>query len=90
MTFVKYLLRLILASYREFEDRVDMVGEKNTAITIVRKAVMQKLGKFTKAEIMEMCPTIGKTSTENALKKLIADSTLEIHCKGRATFYTIK
>jgi len=90
MPFVKYLLRLILASYREFEDRVDMVGEKNTAITIVKKAVMQKLGKFTKTEIMEMCPTIGKTSTENALKILVAEGTLEIHGKGRATFYTIK
>ena len=86
--FVKYLLSIILAAYREFEDRVDLFDEKLPAIELVRKAVNDKIGKFTKSEIMEMVPSIGKASVENALKKLIEEGVVQRHGKGKNTFYT--
>lgn len=85
--FIKYLLKTIIAAYRDFEDRVNIVSEKLSAVDIVRKAVYGKIGKFTKSDIMEMCPTIGKTSVESSIKKLV-DSGDIIKCgSGRATFY---
>ena len=48
----------------------------------------QKIGKFTKNEIMEMVPSAGKSSIENALNKLIQENVIERHGKGKATFYT--
>jgi hypothetical protein len=49
--------------------------------------VYNKIGKFTKSDIMELCPTIGKTSVEISIKKLV-DSGEVIKCgSGRATFY---
>lgn len=86
--FVKYLLGIILSAYRDFESRVDLFNEKLPAIELVRRAVGDKIGKFTKSEIMEMVPSIGKASVENALKKLIEDGTIQRHGKGKATFYT--
>lgn len=86
--FVKYLLGIILSAYRDFESRVDLFDEKLPAIELVRRAVGDKIGKFTKSEIMEMVPSIGKASVENALKKLIEDGTIQRHGKGKATFYT--
>lgn len=86
--FVKYLLCMILAAYREFEERVALCNEKLPAIELVRKAVSQKIGKFTKSEIMELVPSIGKASVENALKKLLEEGTVQRHGKGKATFYT--
>lgn len=86
--FVKYLLGLILSAYRDFESRVDIFGEKQPAVELVRKAVGNKVGKFTKSEIMELVPSIGKTSVENALKKLIQEKVIERHGSGKATFYT--
>ena len=86
--FIKYLLGIILAAYREFEDRIDLFDEKLPAIELVRKAVGNKIGKFTKNEIMELVPSIGKASVENALKKLIEDGTIQRHGKGKSTFYT--
>ena len=86
--FVKYLLGIILSAYRDFESKVDLFNEKMPAIELVRRAVNDKIGKFTKSEIMEMVPTIGKASVENALKKLTEDGTLQRHGKGKATFYT--
>ena len=86
--FIKYLLRTILAAYRDFEERIEIAADKSTAYDIVKQAALNKLGKFTKADIMELCPTVGRASVENALKKLVEENVLVRHGSGRATFYT--
>lgn len=86
--FIRYLLQTILAAYRDFESRVDLVDEKLPAIETVRRAVYNKIGKFTKSEVMELCPTLGKTSVENAIKQLVEQGLLVKHGSGRNTFYT--
>lgn len=86
--FIKYLLSVILAAYRELDERLELVGDKSPAIEVVRRAVESRLGKFTKTNILELCPTLGKTSVESSLKKLVEQGILVQHGKGRATFYT--
>lgn len=86
--FIKYLLSVILVAYRDFDERMELVDGKRSALEVVRKAAESKLGKFTKADIMEMCPTLGKTSVESSIKKLVEEGILVQHGKGRATFYT--
>lgn len=86
--FIKYLLQTVLAAYREFEERVDIVSDKLPALETVRRAVYGRMGKFTKSDIMEMCPTLGKTSVESSIKKLADNSELVKHGSGRSTFYT--
>lgn len=86
--FIKYLLSIILAAYREFEDRVALVGEKLPALEIVRRAAYGKVGKLTKSQLMELCPTLSKSSVESAIKKLVAEGALTMHGNGPGTFYT--
>ena len=61
-----------------------------SAFEMVEKAVNSKLGKFTKSDIMELCPEIGRASVENALKKLCDDGKIEKHGGGRSVFYSPK
>ena len=86
--FIKYLLGIILAAYREFESRVNLVDDKLPAIEMVRNAISEKIGKFTKSEIMELVPSVGKASVENSLKKLTEEGFILRHGSGKATFYT--
>ncbi|MDO4746506.1 MAG: Fic family protein [Bacillota bacterium] len=86
--FIKYMLRIVLSAYRDFEERVNVVSEKLPALETVRRACMQKIGKFTKSDLLESCPTIGKTSVENSIKKLVEDGMLIKHGTGRAVYYT--
>lgn len=86
--FIKYLLKIILSAYRDFEERVDIVNEKLPAIEMVRRAVYNKIGKFTKSEIMELCPILSKASVENSIKQLVEGGLLVKHGSGRNTFYT--
>ena len=88
--FIKYLLGTIVSAYRDFEDRMEIVGEKASAIHIVRKAVEQKIGRFTKTEILELCPSISASSVEASLRKLAALGEIEKHGAGKNTFYTRK
>ena len=86
--FIKYLLQTILAAYRDFEDRVVLVDEKLPAIETVRRAVYNRIGKFTKSEVMELCPMLSKASVESAIKQLVEQGVLVKHGSGRSTFYT--
>lgn len=86
--FIKYLLATFLAAYRDFEDRVDLVGEKPPAIEMVKRAATSRLGKFTKADLLELCPALSKTSVESSIKKLVDNGFLVRHGSGRSVYYT--
>ena len=85
--FIKYLLGTIVAAYRDFEERVNMLGKKVSARDMVEKAIRSKIGKFTKNDIMELCPEIGRGSVENSLKALCEAGIIKKEGQGRATFY---
>lgn len=85
--FIKYILGTVLAAYRDFEQRVILVKDKSSAIDLVRNAVNNTIGKFTKSDIMELVPSVGKTSVENSLKILIEEGVIGRDGKGKATFY---
>ena len=85
--FIKYLLGTILAAYRDFEDRFSLVETKMSAVEIVRKATQQKIGKFGKQEIRELCPSLSQSSIEGGLRKMVAAGELQKEGNGRATKY---
>ena len=62
--FIKYMLGTILAAYRDFKERVVLVDGKASAIDLVRNSVNNTIGKFTKIDIMELVPSVGKTSVK--------------------------
>ena len=87
MPFIKYILRIILSAYIDFEERVDYVDEKIPTIDLVRNAVDRSIGKFTKRDMMELVPSVGKATIENMLKQLTEEGYIQRHGQGRATFY---
>ena len=91
MPFIKYILGTILAAYKDFEDRFSIVEEKLPAIEMVRKATLQKIGRFTKQDIRELCPSLSVSSIEGALRKMVAESEIKREGSGKATcYYRIK
>lgn len=85
--FIKYLLSTIIATYRNFEERLELVSEKMSALVMVRKAVQTKIGKFTKAEICELCPLLSVSSVEASIRKLVASDEIVKRGAGRSTVY---
>lgn len=85
--FIKYLLGTILAAYKDFEDRFEIVEEKLPAIDMVRKATLNKIGKFTKQDIRELCPALSVSSIEGALGKLVKSGDIKREGSGKGTYY---
>ena len=85
--FIKYLLGIILSAYRDFEDRFSLVEQKKPALETVRQATLNKIGRFSKQDIRELCPALSVSSIEGALRKLIASGELKREGNGKNTCY---
>lgn len=85
--FIKYLLGTILAAYKDFEDRFEIIGEKLPALEMVRKATKNKIGKFSKQDIREICPSLSISSIEGSLRTLVKEGELMRGGSGKATYY---
>ncbi len=85
--FIKYLLGTILSAYKDFEDRFALVEPKFPALETVRRATMEKIGRFTKQDIRELCPSLSISSIEGALRKLVAAGELKREGAGKNICY---
>ncbi len=85
--FIKYILSTILAAYRDFEDRFAIVEKKLPAIDMVRKATELKIGKFTKQDIIELCPSLSVSSIEGAIRKLVSAGEIKREGAGKNICY---
>ena len=85
--FIKYLLGIILSAYRDFEDRFSLVEQKKPALETVRQATLNKIGRFSKQDIRELCPALSVSSIEGALRKLVASGELKREGNGKNTCY---
>ena len=85
--FIKYLLGTILSAYKDFEDRFALVEAKLPALETVRRATMEKIGRFTKQDIRELCPSLSISSIEGALRKLVAAGELKREGAGKNICY---
>lgn len=86
--FVSYMLGLILAAYRDFSSRVDLLTNKALSKSDrVREIIRSTLGKITKSEIIAKCPDISKTTVERALADLLESKYIIKIGGGRYTAY---
>ncbi len=76
--FIKYILSI---------DRFLIVEEKLPAIDMVRKATQNKIGRFTKQDIRELCPSLSISSIEGALRKMVNAGELKHEGVGKSTCY---
>ncbi|MBO5370312.1 MAG: Fic family protein [Clostridia bacterium] len=86
--FVKYMLSVILAAYREFASRVQiMIESKLSKPERIAKIIEDTLGKVTKQAILNQCPDISETTVQRALADLLKKRKIIKISGGRYTSY---
>ena len=88
--FVKYLLSIIEMAYEDFEDRVKLISKKASAYELVDNAIKKKLGKVTKSDVAELCPSLSISAIEKAIAKMVEEGKLEKMGSGKTTYYVVK
>ena len=87
-TFIKYILGIITAAYRDFFDRAQIVEEKKVSKPDrIEELIKNYLGTITKSEIVNATPGISTTTVQRTLTVLVkAEKIIKIG-NGRYTKY---
>ena len=89
--FVRYMLGVVAAAYRDFASRVELlIDEKLNKAERVREIIRNHTGKITKSEIAELCPDISEVTIERALSDLKNEGLIIKIGGGRYTKYVWK
>ena len=88
MPFLRYMLGIILKSYREFENRVEhiVIGKLNKTDRI-KLIFEQKLGKISKSDIANAYPDISISMIERTLKEMLDNGEIKKTGSGKSTAY---
>jgi len=80
--YINYVLYILKAAYREFEDRVGTTASPRGAKTeMIRGAVSATKGDFTVADVERACPGISRDMIRKVLGAMKKDGLVE--CMGR-------
>ena len=85
--FVRYMLGVVLACCREFDERASIVDSSMSSEQRVKAYFSQQLGAISKRELLEALPVLNHRSVERTLQKLQKDGFIERVGSGRATKY---
>ena len=86
--FIRYMLGVILAAYREFNERVNIWSKKPLAKTErVAEIIKNTLGAMTKKQIVEQCPDIAEITVQRTLAELTEKGDIIKIGGGRYTTY---
>lgn len=87
--FVKYILGVVVAAYREFSSRVQILAISGLSKPErIREILKNHLGKITKTELMKKCPDISQTTVQRTLNELLKNGEILKIGGGRYTAYT--
>ena len=86
--FVTYLLGVLVAAYRDFETRIELLTNRGLSKPDrVREIIRKHLGKITKSEIMVQCPDISQITVQRALAEMLKNGEITKLSGGRYTAY---
>lgn len=86
--FVNYLLGIIVAAYRELEQRLVILSDRSMSKPDrVRETIKSTLGPITKAEIMRQCGDISQVTVQRTLNDLLKNGDILKISGGRYTKY---
>lgn len=86
--FVKYMLGIVVAAYRDFSDRVHILTNGNMSKPErISELIKSTYGEITKAQIVEKCPDISQTTIQRTLSTLQSNQSIIKIGGGRFTKY---
>ena len=89
LPFVRYMLGVVIAAYREFASRVDILITRGLSKPDrVREIIRSTTGRITKTQIMRQCPDISQKTVERALAEMLKNGDIIKISGGRYTSYT--
>lgn len=87
LPFVRYMLGIVVAAYREFENRTALIVNTNSKPDRIKEIIKNRIGPITKTEIMKECPDISQVTVQRTLNTLLKSEQIIKISGGRYTKY---
>ena len=88
MPFVRYMLGVVVAAYKDFSQIVKTIAANGLSKPErIRLVIKENLGKITKSEILEKCPDISQITVQRTLTELVETGEILKIGGGRYTSY---
>ncbi len=88
LPFARYMLGVIIAAYRDFSERIEILITKGLSKPDrVKEIIRNSSRKMTKAEIMAQCPDVSPRTVQRALESFLASGEVLKIGGGRYTSY---
>ena len=88
LPFVKYMLKVLLLAYREFEEKINIsLKDKASKQEQVKRVIDNHIGKITKKEIMEQLPATSEPTIKLALNALVKEGYVKVVGTGKNSGY---
>ena len=86
--FVKYILGVITAAYRDFSERMQLIiQDKVSKPNRIAEEIKNHIGTITKAELVKSVPNVSQTTVQRTLNDLLKDGKIIKIGGGRYTKY---
>lgn len=86
--FVKYILGVIAAAYRDFFERTDLITqEKFSKPDRIAEEIKNHIGMITKSELVNIVPDVSQTTVQRTLNNLLKEGKIIKIGGGRYTKY---
>ncbi|MCD8200442.1 MAG: Fic family protein [Clostridia bacterium] len=87
--FIRYMLGTIISAYSEMADKLSDTDD-SSALEYVQTIISQTMGRFTRKDIEEKAPRLGRTTVAVCLTKLTEAGIIERKGTGKSTYYVRK
>lgn len=90
VSFLDYFLGIILRAYRQFEERLGIVGHQLLSLAkLVIKVMHQELRSLSMNELSEKIPQFSKITIQRNIRKLRSEQKVKMIGKGKNTKYIL-
>lgn len=93
LPFVKYYLGIIQDAYIDFSSKMQYIAVSQVGLSKtdrLKKIIADKVGRFSKRDLVEENPDISVITIERTLAELVKGNVLEKVGKGKSTMYVTK
>jgi len=78
-----FFLGVLRSGYRGFERQVDSAGARPAKSELVRRTVLEQVGRFTLADLMQQVPAASPQLIKKVLAELKQEGTIKLTGRGR-------
>lgn len=84
VSWLEYSLGILLAAYKEFEERINLAeNQRGTKTAIIKDVIMHFKGDFTIRDIEQACPNVSRPTIYRVLEALKSEGFVDCMVPGR-------